>query len=84
MAAAHGLEVEAKSVIAEYGSASDMTGRPGLMTLLNKVENSKVETLVITRLDQLWRDFASANRLADVLVARGVTVMTKDHVFHPD
>ena len=82
MAAAHGLEVEAENIIAEYGSGSDIAGRSGLTALLNEVENGKVGALVVTSLDRLWRNSDTASRLSDALVSHGVTVVTAYHVFH--
>ena len=84
MAAVHGLEVEEENIIAEYGSGADIAGRPGFMALLNEVENVKVGTLVVTSLDRLGRKSTSASRIADTLRTHGVTVVTKDHVFHLD
>ena len=82
VAAAHGLEVEAENIIAEYGSGSDIAGRSGLTALLNEVENGKVGALVVTSLDRLWRNSDTASRLSDALVSHGVTVVTAYHVFH--
>jgi len=84
LAAAHGLEVEAEDVIAEYDSGADIAGRPGLTALLKEVESGKVRALVVTSLDRLGRDSASASRIVDVLRTHGVMVVTASSVLHLD
>ncbi len=84
VAAAHGLEVEAEDVIAEYGSGADVAGRPGLTALLKEAEDGKVGTLVTTSLDRLARNSTTASRIADALRTHGMMVVTEASVIHLD
>ena len=81
VAAAHGLTVETKNVIAEFGAGSDSAMRSGLEALLKQAENGEMGTLVISSLDRLARTSVEASRISDRLIKSGVTVVTSNQVF---
>lgn len=74
--AEYDLTVEDKNIIAEYGSADDMTRRPGLATLLGKIERGEVKTLVVRSLDRLARNSSDAGSLLRMFTENGVQVIT--------
>jgi DNA invertase Pin-like site-specific DNA recombinase len=80
-AALAALGVAAQRIYVDHGLTGTSRARPGLDQTLAAVR--KGDTLVVPKLDRLARSVPDARRIADELVARGVTLALGNSRYNP-
>jgi DNA invertase Pin-like site-specific DNA recombinase len=80
-AALAALGVAAQRIYVDHGLTGTSRARPGLDQALAAVR--KGDTLVVPKLDRLARSVPDARRIADELVARGVTLALGNSRYNP-